>query len=120
MVVFLQKQQLKSKIMLTQELNDLAGIGLIMVYQENNPSILKSLKQKFLYLEQIEKNFILVDIDLIDSLHRFISRIDLQQLPRNCFLCSQPAKICAIQKKHATENLIFFVDSLIIKALKQI
>lgn len=46
------------------------------------------------------------DIDVLDAQGRILSRLDIGLPARRCLLCRQPAKICARQRRHGSEQLL--------------
>ncbi|WP_232099431.1 citrate lyase subunit alpha [Serratia ureilytica] len=46
------------------------------------------------------------DIDVLDAQGRILSRRDIGLPARRCLLCGQPAKICARQRRHGSEQLL--------------
>lgn len=46
------------------------------------------------------------DIDVLTPQGHILSRRDIGQPERRCLLCAQPAKLCARQRSHGTEQLL--------------
>ncbi|VXC89775.1 apo-citrate lyase phosphoribosyl-dephospho-CoA transferase [Enterobacterales bacterium 8AC] len=46
------------------------------------------------------------DIDVLAPQGHILSRRDIGQPERRCLLCAQPAKLCARQRSHSTEQLL--------------
>ena len=57
------------------------------------------------------------DIDVLDSQGRILSRRDLGLAERCCLLCSQPAKLCARQRQHSSEQLLQEMERMLNDAL---
>ena len=57
------------------------------------------------------------DIDVLDPEGRILSRRDLGLAERRCLLCSQPAKICARQRRHSSEQLLQEMERMLNDAL---
>ncbi|WP_413510036.1 citrate lyase holo-[acyl-carrier protein] synthase [Serratia liquefaciens] len=57
------------------------------------------------------------DIDVLDPEGRILSRRDLGLAERSCLLCSQPAKICARQRRHSSEQLLQEMERMLNDAL---
>lgn len=57
------------------------------------------------------------DIDVLDSQGRILSRRDLGLAERRCLLCSQPAKLCARQRQHSSEQLLQEMERMLNDAL---
>ncbi|MNR69415.1 Apo-citrate lyase phosphoribosyl-dephospho-CoA transferase [compost metagenome] len=54
---------------------------------------------------------------MLDPEGRILSRRDLGLAERRCLLCSQPAKICARQRRHSSEQLLQEMERMLNDAL---
>ncbi|KAH8269130.1 hypothetical protein KR044_009446 [Drosophila immigrans] len=52
------------------------------------------------------------DIDVLDTQGRILSRRDIGLPERRCLLCGQPAKICARQRRHSSEQLLHEMERM--------
>ena len=52
------------------------------------------------------------DIDVLDTQGRILSRRDIGLPERRCSLCGQPAKICARQRRHSSEQLLHEMERM--------
>ncbi|MNG89634.1 Apo-citrate lyase phosphoribosyl-dephospho-CoA transferase [compost metagenome] len=57
------------------------------------------------------------DIDVLDAQGRILSRRDLGLAERRCLLCGQPAKVCARQRRHGSEQLLQQMERMLNDAL---
>ncbi|KFB89717.1 2-(5'-triphosphoribosyl)-3'-dephospho CoA synthase [Serratia grimesii] len=57
------------------------------------------------------------DIDVLDAQGRILSRRDLGLSERRCLLCNQPAKLCARQRQHSSEELLQEMERMLNDAL---
>lgn len=57
------------------------------------------------------------DIDVLDTQGRILSRRSLGLAERRCLLCSQPAKICARQRRHSSDELLQEMERMLNDAL---
>lgn len=65
-----------------------------------------AVKKATIELEQQQSVGRLWDIDVLTPQGQILSRSDLGLPERPCLLCDQPAKICARQRIHSTEQLL--------------
>ena len=66
---------------------------------------------------QIEENHPLgrfMDIDIISSSKKQISREELFMPARKCFICGYDAKLCARSAKHSLEELLLFIHNKVL------
>lgn len=96
---------------------DYAGIYLNIILNTGDENLLKFTKEKLIDLEQKKPFLIFVDIDIINTEHKYIKREFLQKVPRKCFLCDKAAKICAIEKNHNLKDLLNFIETKMKKFL---
>lgn len=70
------------------------------------------LKEKMIKLEESSSFGRLYDIDLVKNGEN-ITREMLNSGPRKCFLCEKDAKICARNRSHSVDEMIFWIENLI-------
>jgi holo-ACP synthase len=68
-----------------------------------------TLKRMAVTLERKHPLGRLADIDVLTQAGDPISRADLGQPPRACFLCGEPAALCRRSRRHSQEMLMAFV-----------
>ena len=78
----------------------------------------ETLKKMAIYIEKHHPLGRFVDLDVVTAEGPF-SRQILNQAPRKCFLCNEPAHKCAVLKRHDTETLNAFTEKHIEKYLVQ-
>ncbi|MDO8167919.1 citrate lyase holo-[acyl-carrier protein] synthase [Candidatus Phytoplasma melaleucae] len=93
--------------------SDDAGLYSNIILNTKNMLKLIHIKKTLIYLEQSNSIFQLLDMDVINIHHKSIIRTNLNINPRKCFLCNKYAKICAIQKNHTLQELLFFIEQKI-------
>lgn len=76
------------------------------------------LKRKALVFEE-NKYYGLLDIDVYNNHGKQIHREDIDILPKKCYLCSKPAKICIRNQNHLREEVEIFFWNNIKKILKE-
>ena len=54
----------------------------------------------------------MLDIDVMDKFGVPISRKDIDLPPRRCFICENPASLCASRKTHSPEDIFAYVQML--------
>lgn len=81
-----------------------------LVIQENA----LSLKKLTCSLEESHPLGRFMDIDVIDAHKTILSRKDLNQTPRKCYMCDLPAKECARSQKHSSDELQAHIHNTVI------
>ncbi|WP_256924845.1 citrate lyase holo-[acyl-carrier protein] synthase [Candidatus Enterococcus mansonii] len=78
----------------------------------------KELKKELIEVEETHYYGRLMDLDVVylkeDTLCS-ISRTELNQKPRSCFICNDEAKICGRQRRHSIEEMQETISQLIEK-----
>ena len=95
------------KILETKTDSRASGFEAIIVVDEN-PLMLK---KKALHVEHTHKLGRFMDIDVLDTDKKHISRADLSLPPRLCFVCGENAKLCARSAKHPLNELLEFIQT---------
>lgn len=78
----------------------------------------KDLKKQMIQLEENHLFGRLMDLDVLymdENQLRTISRTELNQQPRGCFICNKNAKICGRQRSHSIEEMQEKITQLIEK-----
>lgn len=73
---------------------------------------LKEVKKRCCKLEKAHPSGRLWDLDVFDSKGQGISRRELGMPPRTCFLCGEPAHLCARSRRHSAAELQAFIRKL--------
>ncbi len=68
-------------------------------------------KLKLIELEETHPLGRLIDLDYFDQSDRSLSRTELNLPLRKCFLCNNPAFVCARNKTHKVAQLTHFIDN---------
>ncbi len=69
----------------------------------------KAIKREMIDIENDEAIGRLVDLDVIDIDFKSLSRSDYDLGHRKCFLCDEPAYVCARTQRHSKEALMEFM-----------
>ncbi|ARU92250.1 hypothetical protein SCLARK_001805 [Spiroplasma clarkii] len=89
-------------------IEDSVGYVYYIWMNDADPYEVKKMSLKFEDL--IGDKSVLIDIDVYRSIFDKLSRQDLAEFPRKCFLCEQPAKVCAYKQTHSYEELLDFTE----------
>ncbi len=79
-----------------------------------NENILK-IKNQTIYIEENHPLGRFMDIDVIDEDGMIVSRKDMFQPRRKCYLCENNAKICARSKRHSLDDLLAFIHQKVLE-----
>lgn len=77
----------------------------------------RTVKDAAIQLERQQPIGRLWDIDVLTPQGQILSRRDIGLPERSCLLCAQPAKICARQRSHSTEQLLNEMERMLNAAL---
>ncbi|AHI52512.1 citrate lyase holo-[acyl-carrier protein] synthase [Spiroplasma culicicola] len=94
-------------------LSDAAGYAYYLMVADGDPYEIKKMSLQF--EESLGEIGYLIDIDIYESNFKKISRQDLAEFPRKCFLCEKPAKVCAFKQTHTYEQLNNFIDKKLLE-----
>ena len=75
----------------------------------------KIIKNRAMLIEQKHLLGRFMDIDVIDVDYHIISRKELLDTPRKCYICDNDAKICARSQRHTLEELLSFIHTAVVK-----
>ncbi|QEH61435.1 hypothetical protein SCHIN_v1c02380 [Spiroplasma chinense] len=87
---------------------DSAGYMYYVWFNDADAYEVKKLSLKF--EQRIGDVSSLIDIDVYLDINNKISRQNLAGFPRKCFMCDQPAKVCAFKQTHPYEELVAFAN----------
>ncbi|WP_017470526.1 citrate lyase holo-[acyl-carrier protein] synthase [Amphibacillus jilinensis] len=74
----------------------------------------KEIKKRTIHFEDTTRFGRLFDVDVIDPMtYRSISRTELGYALRKCYICDQPAKVCARAQSHPMKALYKQIEKLI-------
>lgn len=97
-------------------IQDSAGYVYFVWMKDADPYEVKKLTLKF--EETLGDKSFLLDIDVYRSVLDKISRQDLAEFPRKCFICNLPAKVCAFKQTHSYDELVEFTNQKLNENIK--
>ncbi len=85
--------------------------GLVYIYSVDGEAF--SIKKNMIEIEKSHRYGRLVDVDVYNTDGKGISRRDVDELPRSCYLCNDEAHRCVRSRKHSIEEVIKYIEDIV-------
>ncbi len=91
-----------------KKVDSFEGVIYLIVVKEESPI---KLKKVALWVEENHPLGRIVDIDVLDTKGKILSRRELNLPFRRCFICDDYAHVCVRSQKHKLDDVIKFIHS---------